>query len=55
MPLDVIGAGQGRTGTASLKLALEQLGFGPPMPEARFYTATRQTNSATAFASARDK
>jgi len=29
MPLDVIGAGQGRTGTASLKLALEQLGFGP--------------------------
>ncbi len=27
--LDVIGAGLGRTGTASLKLALEQLGFGP--------------------------
>lgn len=29
MPLEVIGAGQGRTGTSSLKLALEQLGFGP--------------------------
>lgn len=29
MPLDVIGAGLGRTGTLSLKLALEQLGFAP--------------------------
>lgn len=29
MALQVIGAGYGRTGTASLKLALEQLGFGP--------------------------
>jgi hypothetical protein len=29
MPLDLIGAGLGRTGTLSLKLALEQLGFGP--------------------------
>jgi len=29
MPLKVIGAGFGRTGTMSLKLALEQLGFGP--------------------------
>jgi hypothetical protein len=29
MPLEVIGAGLGRTGTVSLKLALEQLGFGP--------------------------
>jgi hypothetical protein len=29
MPLKVIGAGFGRTGTLSLKLALEQLGFGP--------------------------
>jgi hypothetical protein len=29
MPLEVIGAGFGRTGTNSLKLALEQLGFGP--------------------------
>src|SRR5580765_8272638 len=28
-PLDVIGAGLGRTGTLSLKLALEHLGFGP--------------------------
>ncbi len=28
MPLRVIGAGFGRTGTNSLKLALEQLGFG---------------------------
>lgn len=27
--MDVIGVGFGRTGTASLKLALEQLGFGP--------------------------
>ena len=27
--LEVIGAGVGRTGTYSLKLALEQLGFGP--------------------------
>ena len=27
--LDVLGVGMGRTGTASLKLALEQLGFGP--------------------------
>lgn len=29
MPLSVIGAGLGRTGTLSLKEALEQLGFGP--------------------------
>lgn len=29
MPLSVIGAGFGRTGTLSLKLALDQLGFGP--------------------------
>ena len=29
MALEVIGAGFGRTGTNSLKLALEQLGFGP--------------------------
>ena len=29
MALSVVGAGWGRTGTASLKLALEQLGFGP--------------------------
>jgi hypothetical protein len=29
MPLDVIGAGLGRTGTLSLKIALEQLGFAP--------------------------
>jgi hypothetical protein len=29
MPLDIIGAGLGRTGTLSLKLALEQIGFGP--------------------------
>lgn len=29
MPLDVIGAGFGRTGTLTLKTALERLGFGP--------------------------
>src|SRR3954452_7833833 len=29
MALKVIGAGFGRTGTLSLKIALEQLGFGP--------------------------
>ena len=29
MPLSVIGAGFGRTGTLSLKIALERLGFGP--------------------------
>src|SRR5262249_30221032 len=29
MALKVIGSGYGRTGTLSLKLALEQLGFGP--------------------------
>lgn len=29
MPLKIIGAGFGRTGTLSLKLALEHLGFGP--------------------------
>ena len=29
MPLEVIGAGFGRTGTLSLKTALEMLGFGP--------------------------
>ena len=27
--LKVVGVGMGRTGTASLKVALEQLGFGP--------------------------
>jgi len=29
MPLDIIGAGFGRTGTLSLKIALEKLGLGP--------------------------
>lgn len=29
MPLKVVGAGFGRTGTMSLKVALEELGFGP--------------------------
>jgi hypothetical protein len=29
MPLEIVGAGFGRTGTNSLKLALERLGFGP--------------------------
>ena len=29
MPLEIIGAGLGRTGTLSLKVALEQLGLGP--------------------------
>src|SRR5580698_3234920 len=29
MPLKIIGAGLSRTGTLSLKLALEELGFGP--------------------------
>lgn len=29
MPLELIGAGLGRTGTLSLKMALERLGFGP--------------------------
>ena len=29
MPLSIVGAGLGRTGTMSLKLALEQLGHGP--------------------------
>jgi hypothetical protein len=29
MPLSVLGAGFGRTGTMSLKLALDRLGFGP--------------------------
>lgn len=29
MGLEIIGAGFGRTGTLSLKLALEQLGLGP--------------------------
>jgi hypothetical protein len=29
MPLSVIGAGFGRTGTVTMKMALEQLGFGP--------------------------
>ncbi len=29
MPLEIVGAAMGRTGTNSLKLALERLGFGP--------------------------
>ncbi|MCH8809438.1 MAG: sulfotransferase family protein, partial [Proteobacteria bacterium] len=29
MPLKIVGAALGRTGTHSLKLALEHLGFGP--------------------------
>jgi hypothetical protein len=36
MPLKVIGAGLSRTGTLSLKLALEQLGFGPCFHMAEF-------------------
>lgn len=37
MTLTVIGAGLGRTGTMSLKLALEQLGFGPCFHMAEFF------------------
>ncbi|KAB2876453.1 MAG: sulfotransferase family protein [Bauldia sp.] len=37
MALSVIGAGFGRTGTMSLKLALEQLGFGPCFHMAEFF------------------
>jgi hypothetical protein len=29
MPLEILGPGFGRTGTHALKLAVEQLGFGP--------------------------
>ena len=29
MGLEIVGAGFGRTGTLSMKTALEQLGFGP--------------------------
>ncbi|MCB1500969.1 MAG: sulfotransferase family protein [Bauldia sp.] len=39
MTLSVIGAGLGRTGTMSLKLALEQLGFGPCFHMAEFFTS----------------
>jgi hypothetical protein len=38
MALTVIGAGYPRTGTMSLKLALEQLGFGPCHHMAEFFT-----------------
>ena len=51
MSLSVIGAGFGRTGTMSLKLALERLGFGPcyhmrevmarPAHDAVWHAATR--------------
>jgi len=37
MALKVIGAGFGRTGTSSLKLALEQLGFGPCFHMTEFF------------------
>lgn len=37
MTLSVIGAGFGRTGTMSLKLALEQLGFGPCFHMTEFF------------------
>jgi len=37
MTLAVIGAGFGRTGTSSLKLALEQLGFGPCFHMSEFF------------------
>lgn len=39
MTLSVIGAGFGRTGTMSLKLALEQLGFGPCFHMKEFFAA----------------
>lgn len=39
MTLSVIGAGFGRTGTMSLKLALEQLGFGPCFHMMEFFAA----------------
>ncbi len=39
MALSVIGAGFGRTGTMSLKLALEQLGFGPCFHMMEFFSA----------------
>lgn len=42
MALKVIGAGLGRTGTMSLKLALEHLGFGPCYHMAEIMTHARQ-------------
>ena len=39
MTLSVIGAGLGRTGRLSLKLALHQLGFGPCFHMTDFFTS----------------
>lgn len=42
MPLEIIGAGFGRTGTFSLKAALERLGFGPCHHMSEVIDNTRQ-------------
>ena len=42
MPLKVIGAGLGRTGTFSLKFALEHLGFGPCYHMAEVFAGVRR-------------
>jgi hypothetical protein len=42
VPLSVIGSGFGRTGTMSLKLALEQLGFGPCHHMTEVFPSPRQ-------------
>lgn len=42
MPLKVIGAGLGRTGTFSLKFALEHLGFGPCYHMAEVFAGARR-------------
>lgn len=42
MALDVIGAGMGRTGTYSLKLALERIGFGPCHHMAEVHASAEQ-------------
>lgn len=49
--MDVIGAGFGRTGTLSLKTALEQLGFGPCM---HMVSLLEDTERATLFHRAAD-
>ena len=42
MPLQVIGAGLGRTATLSMKFALEHIGFGPCYHMAEVFAGARR-------------
>ncbi len=54
MSLEVIGAGFGRTGTLSIRIALEQIGFGPCYHMDNVFTSSEALNGWRAVANGRE-